>query len=488
MSSIVPLRSKILQLDNRDKDFYVDFSDDAHVRVMKLFPFCWLPSPPSNDSFRRFHLRFYFPREIFQDKKIKADKIFIMVNGLDETSYFSLYDQIGQGLAKNGFASVLLPLPNHLNRNPQYRFFDEKKYEKPSDTFLKEKGKIFLAFSQYMNEIKILTEHLTNHCDKSVYNCNCKFYSDLFVKNPKISLLGYSLGGLAVLSCFLNRPTNYNTCVLLNSGSKLGDIDVSHFIEIEKWKRMVKGLKRDWKQKRNSISFKTKHKIFEKVFLGNHEDDMREELEELSRRVLFILGGADTVTKYESIKVLEPKDHGLSVFKIPGLHHFLALDTEWNTWFDIITTMISRFEENSNRSILSYTEVLNELIEFNRKYKFINGIDDYDETKITDENDLMEFQRIKYAASSNYGNLQTAIAEMFLFMHRATQKPKMYPNNHFDGYNNLICQKAKIEAKHIEKAIKIQREQAQRSGKITKIADILIDNKIKSKNHFKKYL
>ena len=258
--------SKVKLLD-RYKDIIIDYVDENHVRIMKLFPFCKEKKTPSVDSYKRFHLRFYIPKSIYNDKFHKITKCFILLNGLDEISFFTLYDQLGKELCNHGYAAILIPLPNHLNRNLGFRVHDLNKIETPSESFLTEPEKIYLAYKQFIEELDILINHVKNKkCFKPDSEC-CAFYKYFFDDNVRISIIGYSLGGLGALSYYLLNKDLINSCILLNSGAQLEDIDVSDFISINKWNRMVRQLhlhKEKFYMKNDPID-----RFFDMLFLGN---------------------------------------------------------------------------------------------------------------------------------------------------------------------------------------------------------------------------
>jgi hypothetical protein len=109
--------SRIRYVD-RYKDEILVHEGAKYVCLMKLFPMCGLDTTPDEEDYRRFHMRFYIPREYFNDARKKIDRIIIMTNGLNEFDKYLLYDQLGSDVASLGLAAVLLPLPNHLNRHP----------------------------------------------------------------------------------------------------------------------------------------------------------------------------------------------------------------------------------------------------------------------------------------------------------------------------------------------------------------------------------
>jgi hypothetical protein len=437
MSNLDPKFTRVSYHD-RNRDFSILTRDESHVRLFKLFPLCAAKKVSEND-YRRFHLRYYIPRDIFDDKTRKIDKIIIMFNGLDEVDYFTLYDQLGQGLAKYGYASVLLPLPNHLNRNPKFRFNDPDKEERPSKMLLEERDKIFDIYKQVLGELKTLIKHIGGKCRHQTEGRECGFYDHMFSPDVSISLLGYSLGGLVALCGFLVNRDLISTCIMLNSGAKLDDIDVSDFIPIEDWKDMVAGIQKDWAI---PASKSMEARLFEKVFLGKSTSLLKMDLKEVSRRVCFIIGGADSVTKYKSIQDIEPDEHGVATLKLPGISHFVSLDMQWNKWFRLVVNTIAQFDDSANRETLTHSQIIDELMYYQGKYGVFQCPQKSCIDNISDESDKRNFHRVLYAAEGCYGSVNVAVIEMFMALHRMTPRPKLYPGVKNFPYKSLFGQRA----------------------------------------------
>jgi hypothetical protein len=473
MSTVDPEFSRVRHFD-REKDFSVLAKDESHVRICKLFPMCSGDTIPITD-YRRFHLRFYIPRDVFDDKFKKIDKLFILFNGLDEVDHFTLYDQLGQGLAKFNYASVLLPLPNHLNRNPGFRFNDDNKMEKPSDAFLAERDKVFDIYLQLLKELRILIEHVRGNCRHTKAHASCRFYDHFFEKDVSVSLLGYSMGGLAALCAFLVNKDLLNTCIMLNSGAKLDDIDVGDFIPIDQWKEMVAGIQKDWEI---PVTNTEEARLFDRVFLGNKNSLLKRDLREVSRRVCFVLGGSDNVTKYKSIMNIEPDDHGVATLKLPGINHFLSLDMQWNKWFRLVINTIAQFDDGANREVLTRNQIIEEFMYFQKKYNVFGGPKTVRLENISDENDRMHFFRVLYAAEGTYKNVETAVIEMFIAIDRMINRPKLFPEIKDYPIRDLFGQRAftkfKIDRKVISDLLRKQKAYAERGEIIPTVGELLV--------------
>lgn len=483
MSLVIRERSRIKlhtneedYINERQSDVIIDFIDDDHVRIKKLFPFCGYKKNPSLTSHKRFHLRCYIPNHVYTDKFNKVSKCFICFNGLDETDHFNLYDQIGKGLARSGYATILLPLPNHLNRNGLFRFNDEAKEEKPSDSFMNEKKKIYDAYVQLSEEVKTLIEHLQHKCDHNHKRECCNFFRRFFHHNVRISLLGYSLGGLAALSNFLIQDFEFNSCILLNSGAKLEDIDVSGFVHEDKWQNMVKALQEEYYFAKDVDE---KYKVFDMLFLGNRPIIFKDYLKEFSNKILFILGGADNVTKYESIIKMEPDKHGLSILKLPGIHHFVSIDTHWDQWFPVVNDLMRSFDDSASKESLLPNDILASLAYFQKKYNISSRIGHIDMDCVSDQYEKDILARTIFAAKCTYGNISVAFLEMYKLINYAKKSPKLYPDFSENYQGELFCQRAckkfNIPEGQIALLLKKQLDYAKNDKEIPRIGELMLN-------------
>lgn len=351
----------------QDQNLIKCYDGVNHIVVMKLFPACF----PDFQEYQKFHLRFYLPKTAVLRKGQRIRRIIVMLCGLDEMRFFTLYDQLGQKFAEYNVASVLLPEPDHLNRHPRYRLGKKEDARKPSDDLW---GRPELAFERYlqiMNEVDILAKHLQyQDCGHALGNCS--FFRRYFDEATTVSLLGYSLGALVALANFIANGTKYSCCFLLNGGIQLGDLGTYKLFPQGKWDQFVSDLDEKWQSEiedRKLGSRETKYKtLFNQVFLGNFERGLKTVLREHARRILLVVGGKDAVIPYESIQKIEPKGYGLSIFKIPGLDHFLAIESEWDRWVDTVVTLIHNFEINASPELFPREDIVENLVKIDRKY------------------------------------------------------------------------------------------------------------------------
>jgi hypothetical protein len=321
----------------------VNFTGTHYVRVMKRFE---APSNYAKGTFeyelvqphytRRFHLRYYIPKStlIMKDERVK--QIVIMFNGLNEVDRYDLYDVLGEHLAEQGIAAVLLPTPYHLNRSAPI--------DKPPHVALFDHPILmYYNYKQSMLESKLLIQKLRHEAwDPNDFG----FYENLFDKNLQVSILGFSLGGLRALASFILEPDDYHSCIVFNSGVDLFKLN-TELIHISKaeWDIFVSKLHTDTRKQPAGLQPEDSDfwDAFKMVFLGEDPEGTRNALKKHSERLLFILSGADPTVPSEKIKNLEVEGHGLNVFRVGGVGHIPTLDPKWSFWIDRVSELIVGF-------------------------------------------------------------------------------------------------------------------------------------------------
>lgn len=354
--------SRIRYID-RQKDEILVHEGAKYICLMKLFPMCEYDSVVPEEDYRRFHMRFYIPREYFNDARKKINRILIMTNGLDQFDNYLLYDQLGSDFASLGLAVVLLPLPNHLNRHPRYRLKEpnvQKIKAKLSDALLENPLLLHDGYLQCKKELKQLRDHINwkrfkenpdDPCKDRNHNGPCSFYSHFFADEVRVSYFGYSLGGATVLTDFLDSEHSLNACFLLNPAINLPKIEGSKMFGEEKWKKYVSDL-------RSAIrNYPEKDKLFEEIVIGEYIQDARELLQKHGHRLLFIFGGSDDFTKYTNSQRIMPEEWGSGMLIVPGIKHLVAESEEWNKWRTLMVKLISDFEENAARRAITEKEL-----------------------------------------------------------------------------------------------------------------------------------
>jgi predicted esterase len=362
---VVPPLSFFEQSRRRDYDTtqntLFDYAGTHHVRILKRF------EAPSNypegstsarllepERNRIFHLRFYLPKAALISKDEKIRDIVIMFNGLDEVDRFDLYDLLGQQFAEQGVAAVLLPTPHHLNRHTPRGGL---KPVPPHEELFRHPLLIYYNYKQSMLESELLIEKLRHQC---VNDEDFHFYEAVFDPNLRISILGFSLGGLRALASFLQEPAKYHTCIVFNSGVELALLN-TEFLGITKaqWKDFLDKLNQKVEDKNDELEQQKHWKCFSGVFLGGLPFWLKERLKKNSHKLLFILSGGDEIVP-PKIGNLEVAGHGLTVFKIAGVGHVPTIDPQWSPWLVRIADVIFNFVSKTGQEIFSHQDIVGE--------------------------------------------------------------------------------------------------------------------------------
>lgn len=344
-----------------DQNTLFDYAGTHHVRILKRFE---APSdyPPDSISAklleqernRVFHLRFYLPKAALINKEEKIRDVVIMFNGLDEIDRFDLYDVLGQYLSENGIAAVLLPTPHHLNRHtPRLGL----KPRPPHKELFTMPLLVYYNYKQSMLESERLIQKLRH---QMVNDSDFNFYEALFDPNLRISILGFSLGGLRALASFLQEPSKYHTCIVFNSGAELSLLN-TEFLGISKrqWQDFLDRLYQQVQEYNAELDQDVYWRYFSGVFLGGLPPWLKQRLKTNSHKLLFIMSGGDEIVP-SKIGNLEVAGHGLTVFKIAGVGHVPTLDPQWSPWINRIADVILSFVSQTGQEILSHQDVVAE--------------------------------------------------------------------------------------------------------------------------------
>jgi hypothetical protein len=442
--------SRIRILD-RMSDEIVLYESDHYVCIMKLFPMCRYDGTIARDDYRRFHLRFYIPREYLTDGYKKIEEIVVMTNGLDEFSHYTLYDELGSRFASKGLPAVLLPLPDHLHRHTRYRISkpDAKQLtDKPSQLMMSTPIRLYERFLQFKDELAQLRNHVTNvGCQQRTGPCS--FYSNLFAPRVRISYLGYSLGAAALLSDYLESEADLNACFLLNGAIKLRDIISEQLFPQSIWDEFIRKLEEDYRARVD------RNRFFEEIFLGHYVNYSRDLLEKHGHRVLFIYGGRDSLTSYKILETITPKKWGSGLLVLPGINHFLGIDEQWKKWIGLVVNLILEFNENAVRQTITKEEL-------HRQYmKLQEGMDDLSAA----DRESIESQLYRASLMGIHPELDVAADA-----HRAEIK-KITSSTRFEELQlgMMLYQAGMITAEQLSKGL----EEHQKSKK--KIGDVFVD-------------
>lgn len=396
--------SKIKRI-NRKINIIRIHTDSEHAVIYKLFPTCNISEKISEEDYRRFHLRFYLPASKLIDKDSHINQLILMFNGLNEIEDCTLYDQFGYKFATAGISSVLFPLPDHFNRHSIFRYSSPTPEQclKPFDILKRNPIEMYSKYIQYMQEIDFFLKHIWGEVECKDEHCD--FFRRFFDKNTRISCLGYSLGGLAALANFLANKEKYNACTILFSGIRLEDMVPDPIIPIDEWKRFLTNLHNDFKKAEIANKY---YDYFNQIFLGGQTIILREELKEYSRKLIFILGGRDSLIPFSEISKIEDREHGLAIFKIPGVTHFLSKDPDWIKWADFIIDLIIQYEKNAIHKYITKIEAVKKFLELDKKYNITNFSNPFDPIIISkiEKNDKEELRNVQYAIMAYFKSLK----------------------------------------------------------------------------------
>ncbi len=419
----------------------IDYDGTHHVRLLKRFEAPHDYAPKSKEAAlmrpeynRVFHLRFYIPKSALISKEQKIRDVVIMFNGLNETDRFDLYDTLGQHLAEQGIAAVLLPTPYHLNRRaPKTK--DEAPM-KPSDELFKNPMLIYYNCKQSVREGSLLLRKLRQKGRSDPDDLG--FYQALFDRRLRISILGFSLGGLRALASFYADPSSYHTCVVFNSGVALEFLHTEPLkIKQEVWQTFLNGLntaidKERARQKLNDKYFRQ----FDTVFLGSHHNSLKKVLKENSQKLLFIVSGADPIVPDE-LKDIEVEGHGLTVLKIAGVGHIPTLDPQWSPWMNRVSEFIIRFVSSAGRRVWSHQEITDAATDILKGTKYWNNLKMEERSDRFGTGDLQtlldqldvkrraDLLRIFYASTAYYPNFRDVLNVVANNKEKAHNKEKV---------------------------------------------------------------
>ena len=345
-----------------DQNTLFDYAGTHHVRILKRFVApSDHPSAPISAKLltpernRIFHLRFYIPKAALISKDERIRDVVIMFNGLDEIDRFDLYDVLGQQLAEQGIAAVLLPTPHHLNRHTPVPGLSRRL---PHDELFKHPMLIYYNYKQSMLESELLIQKLRH---EGIDDQDFDFYQSLFDPGLRISILGFSLGGLRALASFVQEPSKYHTCIVFNSGVELSLLNTEVLnIKKKQWEEFLSELYQAVQENSALLSTDSYWQYFSGVFLGGLPPWLKNRLRQNSHKLLFILSGGDEIVP-SKIRNLEVAGHGLTVFKIAGVGHVPTMDPQWSPWLNRVAEVILNFVNQTGQEVWSHQDIVVEL-------------------------------------------------------------------------------------------------------------------------------
>lgn len=344
---------------------------------------------------KSFDLSFYVPLNVMSVGDEKIQEVVIMFNGLNEIAnrHYAHYDRLGASLALNGIGAVLYTTPFHLNRTPYLERKFRKLYEErggsqkwpdspgadvmmrvPHRGVLRNQESLFHSFQQLATEVLDFASYLRVRSIKGFITMDKDdeiFYEELFDrKNVRVSLLGYSLGGLQALYTYLKDPGLFGRCILVNSGASVDNLRTKPVgITDGEWSAIRQGARKAKYHLAEMINVHDRgfldDVLFERPFKN---DETLRVFGASSNNLLFIAGGADAVSPAEYLLQFQPKgggsSRGLNILQVEGLEHPLQRSLEYDRWFPLIVNTINKFlrTPDMRKSEYSYDHVIQDLL------------------------------------------------------------------------------------------------------------------------------
>jgi hypothetical protein len=195
-----------------------------------------------------------------------------------------------------------------------------------------------------------------------------------------------------VICDFLDSEKDLNACFLLNPAINIpqikGDkIEKMHIARKETWDKYVPEIMNAMR------NYPEKDKMFEEIVIGAYIQDSPKLLKKHGHRLLFIFGGSDEFTEYKNSETIMPEKWKSGMFIIPGIEHLVAEREEWKKWRMLLVKLISSFEENAARRVITQKE-LEEII----AGKELNEIMEESDSN-TSEKELIERKEELYRAT-----------------------------------------------------------------------------------------
>lgn len=311
----------------------------------------------------KFSVSLFVPSD-FNELPIKH--LLIMVNGMGEFNPH-VYSNRGRDtslctlLHQSGIATCFLPLPFHFNRmSPADRALLEESRKRRKRAIRKGKravlshptvekimrtpARFFLGYEQVKDDIKELTRIInkskrTGHIPEDV----------------KISLWGFSIGGLGVLGRYFESPQTYHSCILVHSGANFQTL--GYYREIltkPQWNKM----KKFWTDIRDALEEENYNylnkqmpelvslnldelKMFAMLFLGNDHTILVRKTRRNSHKLFLLVGGKDEVASLESVVSTLVPSAGLAICTIPELTH--NIHDSQNIWLTYELEVLKAF-------------------------------------------------------------------------------------------------------------------------------------------------
>jgi hypothetical protein len=187
---------------------------------------------------------------------------------------------------------------------------------------------------------------------------------------PKLHVLGYSLGGFTAQSVFMSWPFLIASCSTLLAGGALRELAPIGFTDPEEWQTVLHSLRYelDDRMMSNHVGiepdsvagmdrdlFTYFKRTFYEVFQQEYRGSIQSRYRAFRDRMLFIVGGDDPVVRPENVLQSGPKG-GLNLLEIGGLTHFIDEDSDDPSnhhqrtfWIPEMAAFIHRFANNAGK-------------------------------------------------------------------------------------------------------------------------------------------
>ena len=276
------------------------------------------------------------------------DHVAIVVNGFGQLSDLPYNDPqsgICSRLAQRNIASVLFPLPFHMNRWP--KDLGEYRHQRnPTFLVFNDKKRFYQGYIQYLADLEGLIQLLTAGGDE---------FPIRLAPNAKIHLIGYSMGGLAILAYRLfarAQGTSTTGCnILLASGCSMRTLVPSDIgVSADKWMPFREHYMRVFHttlSPDDAADFK--HRIFRKIFLGKQDDDLDGHLESMTSNTFIIIGSEDEVNALRHVSSGLDNIPKYTTLVIPGWSHLMQerssnkFTLPWQEWSGFIIEAIANY-------------------------------------------------------------------------------------------------------------------------------------------------
>jgi pimeloyl-ACP methyl ester carboxylesterase len=189
---------------------------------------------------------------------------------------------------------------------------------------------------------------------------------------PRLHVIGYSLGGFTAQSVFMSWPFLISSCSTLLAGGALRELAPTGFADPEEWQTVLHSLRYELDDRlmskhvgvtADSVAgidlelFTYFKRTFYEVFQQEYRGSIQTRLEAFRERMLFIVGGDDPVVRPESVLQSGPKG-GLNLLEIGGLGHFLEGEGRSRSekqqrafWLPEMAALIHRFSNSAAQDL-----------------------------------------------------------------------------------------------------------------------------------------